>query len=118
MQAAALVEQDLFAVLVTQRKVPVVVYWESAQVLDNCLIEKHSESHYSYTVQKTDVEEPSPASDASMILELKGYILGHLMNASADFEQDLEEKKTINLLESQCCVSLLKIRDVPGNLFS
>lgn len=90
MEAAVLVEQNLFAVLVTRRKVPLVVCWESAQVLGNCLIEKHSESRYSYTVQKTDVEEPSLAPDANTILELKGYIPGHLMNASADFEQDLE----------------------------
>lgn len=92
MQAAALVEQDLSVVLVTQRKVPLVVYWESAQVLDNCLIEKRSESHYSCTVQKSDGEEPLLASDVNTILELKGYIPGHLMNASADFEQGLEEK--------------------------
>lgn len=93
MQAAALAKQDLSVVLVTWRKVPLVVYWESAQVLDNCLTEKHSESHYSYTVQKTDGEESSPASDANTILEPKGYIPGHLINASADFEQDLEGKK-------------------------
>jgi len=63
------------------------------------------------------VEESSPAVDANTILEPKGYIPGHLTNASADFEQDLKEKNPINPLESQCCVSLLKIRDVPGNLF-
>lgn len=93
-QAAALVEQDLAVVLVTRRKLPLVVYWESGQILGNCLIEKHSESHYSYTVQKTDVEEPLLASDGSTILVLQGCIPGHLWNASADSEQGLEWKKT------------------------
>lgn len=117
MQAAALVEQDLAVVLVTQRKLPLVVYWESGQVLGNCLIEKHSESHYSYTVQKTDVEEPLLASDWNTILEPQGCIPGHLGNASADFEQGLEGKKNPHSLGSQCCVSLLKIKDAPVNVF-
>lgn len=90
MQAAALVEQDLAVVLVTQRKLPLVAYSESGQVLGNCLIEKHSESHYSHTVQKTGVEEPLLASDGSTILEPQDCIPGHLRNASADFEQGLE----------------------------
>lgn len=39
-----------------------------------------------------DVEEPLTVSDVSTVLELMGYIPGHLMNASFDFEQDLEGK--------------------------
>lgn len=35
-----------------------------------------------------DVEEPLTVSDVSTVLELMGYIPGHLMNASFDFEQD------------------------------
>lgn len=97
MQVAALVEQDLAVVLVTQRKLPLVVYWESGQALGSCLIEKHSESHYSCTVQKTDVEEPLLASDGSTILELQGCIPGHLGNASADSEQGLEWKRNYTL---------------------
>lgn len=90
-QAAALVEQDLAVVPVAQRKLPLVVCSESGQVLGNCLIEKHSESHYSHTVQKAGVEESLPASDGSMILELQDCTPGHRGNSSADFEQGLEQ---------------------------